>query len=180
MTTLTIYRNSIRFARKYLAGALDHAHDISHAERVARNVALIGRKLGYKDISFLSLCAWWHDAGRTIDDSCHEKISAELLKNDLLRRGSSVAVVKKAYAAVRHHRWSMRPCTLEGKMIYDADKLDFISIERWKKCLKAKQNIHPKEIAKLLPRLEKLFHFDESRAIYRRRLPAFMKFYSGL
>ncbi len=175
-----VLRNSIRLAKRYLVAASDNAHDISHAKRVAANAVLIGGRIGYGDRPFLSLCAWWHDVGRGTNDEHHEEINARLLRDDLARRGCSAIETGKAYQAVRHHRWSMRPRTIPGRIIYDADKLDFISIDRWRKCLHAGQCVHLREIEKLLPRLGRIFHFDESREIYEKRLPAFMKFYSAI
>lgn len=57
----------------------DKAHDANHAERVANDSILLGKSLSYPNLQLLELCGWWHDAGRTIQDSKHEIISAKML-----------------------------------------------------------------------------------------------------
>ncbi len=170
-----MFEESIEEAKRLLSKTNDIAHDIGHAQRVAENAALIGKELSYKNIEFLRLCAWWHDVGRIVSDEGHEEISANMLKQDLLKRGSGSIISQRAYDAIVFHKWSMKPSTIEGNIIRDADKLDFISIERWQSCLNHKQLKHLEDIKELLEQLPKLLSLKVSRMVYKKRLPIFAK-----
>jgi HD superfamily phosphodiesterase len=173
-----MFQESVKVARQLLANTNDKAHDIEHARRVAENAMLIGQNLHYPNLDLLELCGWWHDVGRTINDDGHEKISAELLANELGKQNIDSTIIKSAHDAIVFHKWNMKPKTLEGDIIRDADKLDFISIERWQSCLNSKQPEHLRDMKVLLNQLPQLLKLDGSKKIYLERLPAFKE--SGL
>ena len=105
----------------------DLAHDINHARRTAENSVLIGKKLNYRDLQLLHLAGWWHDVSRNRSHN-HEKDGAIEARDDALGRGVNKENSHIIYEAIRYHKWSMTPRTIEGNIIRDADKLDFISI----------------------------------------------------
>ena len=56
-----------------------------------------------------------------------------------------------------------------GLIIRDADKLDFVGVNRWKNCLDNNQSME--KIIELLPDLrEKILYFEESRQIYDKEI----------
>lgn len=165
--------DSIQTAQSLLSETEDKAHDINHAERVAKNARCIGQQLDYPNIALLELCGWWHDVGRTVKDEGHEKISADMLREDLSQRGSNNTDVNIAYKAIVFHKWNMSPTTLEGNIIRDADKLDFISTERWRACMEAGQLQHLQDMKALVDQLPKLLVLKESRNMYSERVKAF-------
>lgn len=106
----------------------DAAHDLAHALRVRA----WGKKLAMEegaDVLVVELAAILHDIGRsgTVEKS-HAESSAGLAGSILEKcgyGGSTIAEVKQAIIA--HSRESgYEPQTLEAKVLYDADKLDFV------------------------------------------------------
>ena len=59
----------------------------------------------------------------------------------------------------------MKPETIEGLIVKDADKLAWIGIGRWKSCIQNNQRLDT--IVELLPKLRnEILYFDESKRIY--------------
>lgn len=166
------YKNSILEAQQLLKKTHDVGHDFGHSRRVAQNARLIGEKLGYKDIDLLEVCGWWHDIGRLYNPD-HEKLSAKLMSRDLKKRGVDFRVRRQAYKAVYKHRWDMDPKTMQGMIIKDADKLDFISVERWRQREAAGDMKSNRRNLEMLPYVRMHFYFDETRQIFDERLAVF-------
>ena len=152
--------------------ARDPGHDKEHARRVARDAHKIAVELGYTDPDLIEVCAWWHDVGRLYQND-HEKLSAHLLSRDLKTRAVSLSTRRKAYKAVYKHRWDMEPSTIEGKIIKDADKLDFLSTERWNQRQDAGEESANQSNLKLLPYVRKHLYFEVSRRLFDERLGDF-------
>ncbi len=147
-------------------------HDYSHAERVVKNARYIGKELGFHDVELLEVCGWWHDVGRLYNPD-HEKLSAKLMADDLKSRGVDFKTRREAYKAVYKHRYDMNPKTVAGKIIKDADKLDFISVERWNKRESAGQHNNNLRNLAMLPNIRRSFYFEATRLIFDRRLNRF-------
>lgn len=168
-----MFEDLIIEAQKLLEFSTDKAHDVYHARRVAQESSYLSKQLGYSNLQFMELCGWWHDVGRLARNEGHEEISAIMLRNRLYKLNLQKYAVM-AYDAIRFHRWDMNPVTIEGKLLRDADKLDFISPERWDACLKVQQFKHLKDIRDLLPSLRDILHFEESKQLYDKRVKKFL------
>jgi hypothetical protein len=166
------YKESILEAQHIMKTTKDVGHDFGHAQRVARDVRLIGEQIGYKDVDLLEVCAWWHDVGRLYHPD-HEKLSAKLMIYDLKKRGVNYWTRREAYKAVYKHRWDMEPKTIQGQIIKDADKLDFISIERWNQRKMAGDMDSNHRNLKRLAYVREHLYFDASRQLFDKRLAAF-------
>lgn len=118
-------------ARTLLEGLDDVIHDFGHVDRCASTAMLLGSVYPYAQPSIIEVGAWWHDVGRLYGASDHEARSAEMLTQELVRAGVDESVVMDSAQAVAFHKWSMRPSSLEGKIVRDADKLDAVAPERW-------------------------------------------------
>jgi len=120
-----------RAARPYFRHARgSHAWD--HTVRVYDLCLRIGRR-EKADLEILKLAALLHDVGREEEDRsngrvCHARKSAELARRILRKhgigRGRSVRVIR----CIETHRFRGRrvPDSVEGKVLFDADKLDSI------------------------------------------------------
>lgn len=120
-----------REARSYFRHARgSHAWD--HTVRVYDLCLRIGRR-EKADLEVLKLAALLHDVGREEEDRsngrvCHARKSAELarriLRKHRIGRGRSVRVIR----CIETHRFRGRrvPDSVEGKVLFDADKLDSI------------------------------------------------------
>ncbi len=108
------------------------SHDWDHTERVYRLCLRIGRK-ERADLEILKLAALLHDIGRDAEDRtngrlCHAERSAELARGILDRHGVDEARTAAVVRCIETHRFRGRsiPDSLEGKVLFDADKLDSI------------------------------------------------------
>ncbi|HPA25747.1 MAG TPA: HD domain-containing protein [bacterium] len=173
-----IIKKSITEAKKIMRQIDDPAHDYEHARSVFLDALKILKRSELKvDMNIIALSAWWHDVGRLYKNVGHEKISAKMAYDNLVELSFDKKNCLLVYNAIVNHKWSMKPKTIEGKIIYDADKLNFISIQRWKKCLKNKEYKNLKEMYFLIPRLETEFLFlKSSKEIYKKRIKKFIFF----
>jgi len=117
----------IRVAQGFYARK-DRAHDLEHALRVREWGKLLAVEEGI-DSTVIELAALLHDIGRsgTIEKT-HAESSAGLAVNILNKAGyTEDVVISVREAIVAHSREAgHEPKTLEAKILYDADKLDFV------------------------------------------------------
>lgn len=179
-TTTSLLQESIAEARAHLNFITDSVHDVGHARRTAENAAAIGEAMGYKNLELLELCGWWHDVGRLIDPPDHERISAELARSSVIRLGGDQQLGQCVHQAIAHHKWSMNPTTLEGQIVRDADKLDWLACERWETCIHAQQADHLCTSASMLPQLYDLLELAPSKQLYKQRIQSFTAYLNTL
>jgi len=106
----------------------DRAHDLEHALRVREWGKLLAEQEG-ADTTVIELAALLHDIGRSgAVEKTHAESSAGLSVNILHKTGYSEDVVLRVRDAIMAHSLEAghEPNTLEGKILYDADKLDFV------------------------------------------------------
>ena len=179
-----IYSDSIVKAKSYYDGFDDVIHDWEHSERVATNARLIADNLGYEDKDFLTLCALWHDTARTQQSEGHEEQSALWAEKDLLSRGIDRETAEKAYEAIRFHKSTANPTTIEGKIIRDADKLDIFTVGRWEKCDAAGwKREYVDDLQKTVESMGKYpdaFTYDYTKELFKQRVPSFLKYYDSV
>jgi len=108
------------------------SHDWDHTERVYRLCLRIGRK-ERADLDVLKLAALLHDIGREQEDRsngriCHATRGAVLALKILSNNGIDEQRSARVVRCIETHRYRGRlaPDSLEGKILFDADKLDSI------------------------------------------------------
>lgn len=155
-------------AKFYMKNTDDFEHDINHMKDVVNYTKELLNIINIdvnRDVCIIS--AYWHDVGRTKCNDGHEKVSAEMLKKEMIMQGYDRNLIDKCYKAIEKHKWNMQPDTVEGLIVRDADKLGFIGKYRWEVCLKNNKNLN--EIISLLPKLKsEILYFEESKKIYDR------------
>ncbi|MFH1789057.1 MAG: HD domain-containing protein [Candidatus Altiarchaeota archaeon] len=173
--------DSILQADELMAGILDPAHNRNHMREVLRIAEKICEAISDADCDVVRVAVAWHDVGRLNGEEGHEKISAKMARQDLLERGASPQFAERVYAAVIHHGVDMKPSTLEGDIVRDADKLDYLGVHKWVDPVKSKiRNEIPslKDRHKLIERIpimrEGLLALDASKKMYDEMLPGFM------
>jgi uncharacterized protein len=121
----------LREAKAYFRNARG-SHDWDHTERVYELCLRIGRK-ERADLEVLKLASLLHDIGREEEDRtngrvCHAEKSAELAQRILRKQGIDKERCAGAVRCIETHRFRGRqvPDSLEGKILFDADKLDSI------------------------------------------------------
>lgn len=118
---------SIDQARAYYADG-DPVHGFSHVLRVLRLVQHIGLREG-ADMEVLETAALLHDIARPdeVDGmNCHATLGAE--RAHVILADAPPGKVTAVSEAIRSHRFrdNVVPSTMEGRILYDADKLDSI------------------------------------------------------
>ena len=106
----------------------DRAHDLDHALRVREWGKLLAEDKG-ADATVIELAALLHDIGRSgAVEKTHAESSASLAVNILHKTGYSEDIVLRVRDAILAHSLEAghEPNTLEAKILYDADKLDFV------------------------------------------------------
>lgn len=170
-----ILKKSINDAKKWLLLSNDPAHDIQHVLSVKNTALKISKEIKYNDTLLIETICWWHDVGRLFSP-IHEELSAQIAKYNLLGYECDKKTVNKIYEGIRFHKWKMKPKTLEGNILRDADKLDFISIQRWKVCIKQNELEHITPIMELLPKLKGILKLEASKKLYDIRIKQFFKY----
>ena len=162
------YHELIQKAKEYMKNITDYEHDISHMYDVVNYTKELLNSIELdvdKDVCVIS--AYWHDVGRIKINEGHEKLSAQMLKEEMINRGDDNKFISKCCLAIENHKWNMQPTTTEGLIVKDADKLAWIGIGRWNSCLKNGQHLN--YIIKALPKLKnEILYFNESKNIYDR------------
>ena len=106
----------------------DRAHDLEHALRVRVWGKLLAEEEG-ADATVIELAALLHDIGRSgAVEKTHAESSAGLAVNILHKTGYSEDIILRVRDAILAHSLEAGyvPNTLEAKILYDADKLDFV------------------------------------------------------
>jgi len=147
----------------------DSKHSMSHVESVVKYTREI---LQYEEKANKEVCiisAYWHDVGRSVQNENHALISANMLKEEMKKMNYDKELIEQCYLAIYKHSWHSTPETLEGLIVRDADKIDFIGIGRWKQCMEEKTRL--KGIWEMLPNLRnELLSLECSRKIYDREV----------
>jgi hypothetical protein len=160
-----LFTKTIETARNYLLQCNDPAHDLAHALEVVKTSIKICQDIGYSNPDLIVVAAWWHDVGRLFNP-VHEYISAKMARDNLIEIGCNPKDANLVFEAIRLHKWDMEPACLEGNIIRDADKLQFISVRRWNNCINVNEYMHIKPIVPLLPKLRGLLKLNASKLIY--------------
>ncbi len=120
-------------AALYAAQESDAAHDSDHVLRVMRLAVQIARAEG-ADVDVVRLAALLHDVplpdaqGAEARDG-HHRAAARFARSFLRARGLPQAYIEQVAHCIEAHRFrdsSLRPQTLEARVLYDADKLESI------------------------------------------------------
>ena len=179
-----VYADSIVKAKSYYDGFEDILHDLAHSERVAELAKQIAKAVSYKDTDILELCAFWHDVARARGVEPHEEAGATLARDDLLVRGATNEEANKIYEAIRFHKSTAQPQTIEGKIIRDADKLDIFTVSRWQACAddgwKKEYSNDLKKTVEVMGKYPDAFTYDFSKDLYEKRLPGFLAFWESV
>ncbi|MFH0798941.1 MAG: HD domain-containing protein [Pseudomonadota bacterium] len=107
-------------------------HSWDHTERVVKLALHIGKAEG-ADLKVIEIAALLHDIGRKKEDEslgkiCHAAEGGRLAREILLRHKLPDKFIDDVVHCIERHRYRKEsvPETLEGKVIFDADKIDAI------------------------------------------------------
>lgn len=169
------YSKLIKKATDIMKEVPDPKHSVSHMESIVKYTKEILSAEINADREVCILSAYWHDVGRIKGEKGHALLSAEMLKQELLNENYDKDFIEKCYLAIYKHGWSEHPETIEGKIIRDADKIDFVGISRWKSCID--NNCKFNKILDMLPTLRKdIFEFEISKEIFDREIGLLIRY----
>lgn len=122
-------------ARKYLKNkAIDSAHGLDHHKAVAENcLKIIKAEHLQLNTQAVIIAAWWHD----IED---RQGSTDLLKKEMVSEGIDSKTIKEITSIVHNHTFGRTPETLEEKVLFDADKIEYFNPQRMEKILEDVKN----------------------------------------
>ncbi len=159
----------IKKAIEIMKQVSDPKHSLSHMESVVQYTKEILENVEEADKEICLISAYWHDVGRSVQEKGHAKLSADMLQEEMQNLGYDEEIIQKCYLAIYKHSWKEEPATLEGKIIRDADKIDFVGIGRWKQCIET--NCKFNKILQLLPTMRKeLLELESSKEIFDREI----------
>ncbi len=164
----------------------DVAHDLSHHERIWENAQKILKNENISvDEDALQTACFWHDIvlepkHETEDRQLHINEILEYLKLCMQEEKFSNKFQITVLDAIRDHGFEKkRQLNPEGEVLFDADKLDALSPERYKKIIAA---IKHKQLSKIkafmytqaaklwLRTMRKRYHFETSRNIHDQKI----------
>ena len=129
------YRKLIDKALAIMTELNDPVHGLEHMKGVVGNTILLLEKVSDADKEVCLLAAYWHDVGRVCGKPGHGLKSAQMLKEELKTLEYDAEFIEKCYKAIYKHDETDIPDTLEGIVIKDADKIDYLGVKRWKECI---------------------------------------------
>lgn len=115
-----------------LSCAGDSAHDAEHVYRVLNNALVIAKEMPAVDYDILITACLLHDIARPeqiADPSlCHAAVGSEKAYGFLIAKGFSDEFACRVRDCIRTHRFRRNdpPQSMEGKILFDADKLDVV------------------------------------------------------
>lgn len=114
-----------RLAQKEYAKRNDPFHDFEHARSISRLATFIARQEG-ADLTVCKLAGLLHDLAPKKRGKLHALKSGRLAKKFLKRLKFDDKFINTIYSAIIYHDGSRSHLakTLEGKIIYEADKLE--------------------------------------------------------
>ena len=174
-------------AQEYLStNPQDSFHEIEHHRRTWENSLKIIEKEKITDIDLevLETICWWRDVCITSSDmpSSGKRISE--LTAEYISENFEEEQKEKVYDSIKNHEFGSNPKYPEGKILQDADKLDFFSKERVEIALKdlqkgriSKQNfVQTLKSAKdiLIPHMRERFNFEYAKLCYDQNASSFI------
>lgn len=155
---------AIERSKSYLP--TEGSHNDFHVESMLNHVSKITKSIPDVNLDVLEIACWWHDVGRSVNNENHEKISANMAKKELEKIGYDTKFSQKVYDAIVNHAMNANPKTIEGKILKDADKLDYMPLWRWKAAIDNKEIEGIEASIKNLPKIRTRLFFDASKEIF--------------
>lgn len=177
-------QKAIRKAQSYSNKLRGSSHDQRHIESMLAFAEEIAKNMPEVDFDILEIACRWHDVGRVYTDRGHEKKSAEMAFRELKEMGFSQEFAQKVYHAIISHSVNLVPSTMEGRILKDADKLDYLPAWRWRVMIKNKEEKNMEAMMRdIVEMRDQQLYFHESKIIFDKLykdLKVFLKIHSKL
>lgn len=178
-------------AKKLLVkNPFDSGHDLAHHEAVWQTAKDIMLHIEEKvDSDALKIACYWHDAvliemelyksKNARENKRRVDYTAEYLKKRMQELEFEKSFISRTVSAVQYHEYNRKPRNTEGKILYDADKLEVVGFERIKRMLQAvaqkkmsnlKLKLYIKTGKIWIKTLRSKFYFDYSMLLFDHRM----------
>lgn len=159
---------------------LDAGHDLSHHQRV-RDLALMiaeESKLNV-DRDALEVASMWHDI-----QPSDAKDLLTLFDEESVRIGLPEELIQAVQECISTHSFDSHPILTEAQVLFDADKLDALSLKRGRrianslmarKMPQSRKQIYLSVGRAWVRELRGRLHFDASRKVYDERVMTLLK-----
>lgn len=169
------YENLINISKDYMSKVDDPKHSTTHMESVVKYVKEILKFEKEADKEVCIVSAYWHDVGRIYGQEGHAKMSAKMIQEEMKKQNYDKNFIEKCVKAIENHSTSAQPETLEGIIVRDADKIDFVGISRWKFCIE--NNCRFNKILDRLPIMRtELLKLESSKQIFDREIGELIRY----
>lgn len=169
----------------------DDIHDHSHHLRVWLNAQIIADSISKPvDLSVLHVASMWHDVmirkeSLSLGEKGLSKETREYLQQFMQDKGYSSDFAASVLKAIKHHGFLTKyQMTVEGQILFDADKLDVLNPVRYSRIMAGIKNKRLSRVqtflianaAKLwLKTMRSRYHFEKSRAMHDQLIKALLK-----
>jgi len=171
---------SIKEAQKRLVESKrDLLHGVDHASMVVENAFNIIRseKLDV-DSDVVELVCWWHDIEFKEPKKNRNRPCVYTAKYLAKKFGSKESII---IDSISNHEFGNMPKSMEGKVLYDADKIEYVNLNRLQKVydyfdmgLLTKDYVLSviNQVLKVFyPEVAKNLNFDYSKKIFNKKRP---------
>lgn len=176
---------AVNRAKKIL---LDNPYDVYHTYdhhlNVWQNCICISRYVsGKMDLDTLEISSWWHDVFKGRQDE------SELIVNELKNLNFEKETTNRILQQISEHTFGEEQTSIESKILFDADKIELISMARWKHAFdlfeaelitKQERDKYVAETNKRIPLLVDNLHFDFSNGLFKARLQQFIDWLASI
>ncbi len=125
---------ALQKAKQWIEKIDDPMHSVPHMKQTLIYAMDLAKSYPEADRDILEIAVWWHDVGRVFLDDGHAKKSAEMAGESLINIGIDSSEVAEICTMIESHSNSSttNPVSLEAIILKDADKLDFLTVSRWR------------------------------------------------
>ena len=147
----------------------DIVHDVIHHFQVYQNCLIIAEaeKLCI-ELPIVIISAWWHDVDR--DSETKISIVKSLEKNHFPN-----SFIKKCLKVIESHSFGKKQVSLEAKVLFDADKLEYVNPLRTRRLIQAindgvenfnKGIFYKKRWFEKTPQVKDMLYFSYSKSLF--------------
>lgn len=163
---------------RLITSAYDLYHDLAHHQAVFALCKKIIQDEGLViDLETLEIACYWHDVFKGKGDQ-----EEKLLRQELEKLGLNQEKINKVVKIIAEHSFGNNQTLEESKILYDADKIELVSIPRWKAAFDAydkgevdiaTRDKYVKEWNRRMPLLENHLHYSSTNLLFTKRLKEF-------
>jgi HD superfamily phosphodiesterase len=132
MQKVNVLKLVIEAQKQLIRNPFDLAHDITHHYRVQEEaLKIIEEENLAVDEDLMIICAWYHDLGGRRGEN------SRLLSSLIGKYIEDRQLINRIIQIIREHSYGEAQTSLESKVLFDADKLEYVNPMRLRWFLKA-------------------------------------------